>query len=91
MKQLFTEHPASVGESYTEHMGMAASFGARMFLASLACFVHALLPFLFERTGSRAITELHERMVTHRRKADRPIETPVTRGPAPEAMARGGR
>jgi hypothetical protein len=74
MKELFTRHPASVDETYTEHMGMAASFGARMFFASLACFVHAVLPFLFERTGSRAITELHERMVTQRHKASRPVD-----------------
>ena len=26
----FTEHPASVGESYLEHMGVAFSFGGRM-------------------------------------------------------------
>lgn len=29
-KSLFTEHPRSVGESYFEHMGMSASFGAAM-------------------------------------------------------------
>jgi len=66
LQRLFTEHPASVDETYVEHMGMAFSFAGRMFLASLACFVHALLPFLFVRTGSMAIDELHERMVTKR-------------------------
>jgi hypothetical protein len=39
-----------------------------MMVASLACLVHALLPFLFERTGSRAITQLHDRMVTNRQR-----------------------
>ena len=39
--ELFTHHPATVGESYTEHMGVAAGFGTRLFLASLACFVHS--------------------------------------------------
>lgn len=62
----FTEHPASVGESYLEHMGVAASFGGRMLAASLACFVHAVLPFLFLRTGSNTISTLHERMVRNR-------------------------
>ena len=68
LRALFTEHPASVNETYTEHMAMASSFGARLFLGSLACFVHALLPFLFEKTGSSIITELHQRMVTNRRR-----------------------
>jgi hypothetical protein len=66
MKQLFTEHPESVGESYTQHMGVAFSFGAKMFVASLACFAHGLFPFLCTKRGSETITELHRRMVTHR-------------------------
>jgi Family of unknown function (DUF6356) len=63
----FTEHPASVGESYGEHMGRAACFGTRMVFAGLACLVHAVLPFLFVRTGSRAIAELNDRMIRNRR------------------------
>ena len=65
----FTEHPASVGESYGEHMGQALCFGTRMVLAGLACLVHGVLPFLFVRTGSRTINELNERMVRNRRTA----------------------
>ncbi len=65
----FTEHPASVGESYGEHMGQAVCFGSRMVLAGLACLVHGVLPFLFVRTGSRTIKELNERMVRNRRTA----------------------
>ena len=63
----FTEHPASVGESYGEHLGQAVCFGGRMVLAGLACLVHGVLPFLFVRTGSRTISELNERMVRNRR------------------------
>ena len=65
----FTEHPASVGESYGEHMGQALCFGTRMVLAGLACLVHGVLPVLFVRTGSRTINELNERMVRNRRTA----------------------
>ncbi len=65
--KLFLEHPHSVDESYFEHMGVATSFGARMFIASLACFVHAVVPGFCVRTGSTAIRELHDRMVTNRR------------------------
>jgi Family of unknown function (DUF6356) len=63
----FTEHPASVGESYVEHLLRALGFGARMVFAGLACLVHGVLPFLFVRTGSRTIAELNERMVVNRR------------------------
>lgn len=69
----FTEHPASVGESYGEHLGRATGFGLRMVFAGIACLVHGVLPFLFQRTGSRAIAELNDRMVVNRRRARPPI------------------
>jgi Family of unknown function (DUF6356) len=69
----FTEHPASVGETYSEHMGRAACFGLRMIGAGIACLVHALLPFLFVRTGSAAITELNDRLLANRRVTPSPL------------------
>jgi hypothetical protein len=64
----FTAHPASVGESYGEHLLRAMGFGLRMVLAGIACLVHGVLPFLFQRTGSRAIADLNDRMVVNRRR-----------------------
>jgi hypothetical protein len=71
----FTEHPASVGESYTEHLGRAICFGGRMLLAGIACLVHGVLPFLFVRTGSRAIAELNDRL-SARRDSRAPMTSP---------------
>ena len=68
MRSLFEDHPASVGETYWQHLCSAWGFSWRMALASLACLVHALLPFLFEKTGSKAITQLHDRMVVNRHR-----------------------
>jgi hypothetical protein len=62
----FRDHPASVGETYFEHLGVALSFAFAMLRAGLAVLVHAFLPFLFTTTGRRAIEDLHRRMVTHR-------------------------
>ena len=74
--KLFTEHPESVGESYLEHMGVAAGFGGHLLVASMACFVHAVFPFLCTKTGSGIITKLHDRMVTSRnRKSDESATT----------------
>ena len=66
MKTLFTDHPSSVNETYTEHMAMSASFGVAMLCGAFAAMVHAVFPFLFEKTGSAIITRLHDRMVTNR-------------------------
>lgn len=62
----FQDHPASVGETYFEHLVHASSFGARMMLGGVACVLHGLLPFLFVKTGSRQIINLHDRMVENR-------------------------
>ena len=51
MRKLFTEHPASVGETYFEHMFSAFGFGARLISAGLACIVHGTFPVLFHPNG----------------------------------------
>jgi len=66
--RLFTEHPASVGESYWQHLRHAMGFGLRMGVSGLACMLHGLLPFLFVRTGSRQVALLHDRMIVNRSK-----------------------
>ena len=68
--RLFLEHPRVVNESYTEHMGAAFSVGGRMFIASLKCFVHGLVPGLYKTAGSDAICELHRQVAP--RKYDQP-------------------
>lgn len=62
LSRLFTEHPSSVDETYFQHMAFAGQFSGKLFLAALAAAVHAILPFLFEKTASRLINEMHYRM-----------------------------
>jgi hypothetical protein len=62
----FFDHPESVGESYLQHLSKASRFAARLVWAGLACLLHGLFPFLFVKTGSRIITQLHDSMVIHR-------------------------
>jgi hypothetical protein len=66
MKVSFTEHPASVGESYTTHFRHAAGFSFSMLRGGLACMVHAVFPFLCTKTGSGIVAQLNTRMITNR-------------------------
>ena len=70
-RSLFVEHPASVNETYLEHLVSALSFGTTMLAAGVACMVHGLLPAVFVTRGSDTIYALHERMVVKRRKNSR--------------------
>jgi uncharacterized protein DUF6356 len=54
----FTTHPASVGETYWQHLRFALRFGTRMTLGGIAALVHALLPFCFTTTAGRISDEL---------------------------------
>jgi hypothetical protein len=74
MKISFTEHPASIGETYFSHLFSALSFCGKMTLALMACLVHAFIPFLFEKTGSQMITKLMDDMVHHRDNREEPAQ-----------------
>ncbi len=65
---LFTRHLDSVGETYWQHLGHALSFAVTLAWATIACFVHALVRFAFEKTGSECIRRLHDRMVVNRHR-----------------------
>ncbi|MBX3709133.1 MAG: hypothetical protein KF702_05180 [Gammaproteobacteria bacterium] len=55
MKNIFTKHPHSIGETYFEHMKFASYFGFNMVLGGLACLIHAIFPFFFQKTGSNIL------------------------------------
>ena len=70
IKRLFTEHPATVGETYGQHFVSAMGFTLTMFRATFCCLIHAIFPFLFEKTGSDLIAELYNRMITNRSRLE---------------------
>jgi Family of unknown function (DUF6356) len=81
LKQLLTDHPNAVGETYAEHMEVALSFAVPLLLAGLAALVHAFLPFLFVTTASATVKRLHARM------ANRVAKPALARGQAaPEGL-----
>jgi len=76
-RKLFLNHPASVGESYVEHFGVAGRFGLTMVIGGAGCMVHALLPFVFKTRGSDTVRALHVEMVA-KRSAARAAQTQMT-------------
>ena len=77
LRRLFLDHPASVGETYFEHFGVATGFGARMIAGGVGAVIHGVLPFAFKTTGSATIAALHARMV-RKRTATRDAQTQLT-------------
>ena len=64
--RLFAAHPRTIGESYTEHFGVASRFGLTMIRGGLCARLHALVPAWFETAGSDTIRRLNRIMVEQR-------------------------
>ena len=63
--RLFLDHPASVDESYVEHMRFALGFAGTLALAAGAALIHAFIPAACESTASGIVKRLYTR-VAHR-------------------------
>jgi len=58
----FTDHPASVGQTYFEHFKFAINVSKSLLKAFSACLIHAVYPPLHRNTASATIAELHNRI-----------------------------
>ena len=58
----FLSHPASVNESYFQHLRFACGFAFWLIVAGLAALVHAIIPALCETTASTILCKLTSRM-----------------------------
>ncbi|MCF2871204.1 DUF6356 family protein [Octadecabacter sp. G9-8] len=58
----FLAHPATVDETYFQHMRFAAGFAFWLMTAGFAALVHAVFPALCETTASRILRKLTDRM-----------------------------
>ncbi|WP_299596756.1 DUF6356 family protein [uncultured Tateyamaria sp.] len=65
LTRMFLSHPRSVDESYAQHAVFAGGFAVRLFLASGAALIHAVIPCLFEKTASNMIAGMYAK--THNR------------------------
>ncbi len=61
LTKAFTDHPASVNETFGEHFVFAERFGLKLIGAGLAACLHGILPFAFKTTASRTVQEMARR------------------------------
>lgn len=63
----FQEHPASVDETYGEHLRVAFGFARGLAKASAAAMVHAVFPFWCCTTASEEIKRLNDKVTSGKR------------------------
>ena len=66
MKNIFTDHPNSVGESYLKHMLFAIKVGLKLILCGFAAIFHAIFPFVLKTYVSSNIKKLHDDIFVNR-------------------------
>ena len=59
---IFTKHPTEVGESYLRHGFSAMRYAFTFLLLFVIAFIHAIFPFLFEKTASNVVSEMTKHM-----------------------------
>ena len=59
---IFTKHPSEVGESYLAHGFSAMRYAFTFLLLFVIAFIHAIFPFLFEKTASNVVSEMTKHM-----------------------------
>jgi hypothetical protein len=60
MKNPFTEHPHSIGETYLSHALAASRICVRLGFAATAAGIHAVLPFVFVTTTRRMVNKMSD-------------------------------
>ena len=69
MKNIFTDHPNSVGESYFQHFGKSFGFCLLLISLSFKALVHAIFPFCYVTSVSDRILTLSEGMQKRKNQA----------------------
>ena len=54
------EYLNEINETYIKHMAVAFKIAINMFLTSVICLIHGLIPGLFKKTASNMIVKMHE-------------------------------
>ena len=62
MKNMFTEHPKSINETYLQHFLFAFIIGLKLIYWGIIAIIHGILPFTFKSYVSTKIKGLHKKI-----------------------------
>ena len=74
IKKLFTDHPHATGETYFQHMWFALYLSFQGFRMFLAAFIHAIFPFMFQKTTTNILVATQHQVQKRFKKADKKLE-----------------
>ena len=73
----FTSHPASINETYVQHLQFTVKEALRLAKASAALLTHGLMPFLFVNYARDKISNLEQKLLKRNPTIDSNISTSI--------------
>lgn len=64
LKNLFTEHPTTVNETYLQHFKYAFFLSLRLIFVSFVLMIHAIFPFSFKTFASKRLIRIVKKIYT---------------------------
>lgn len=71
MKNIFTNHPNSIGETYFQHFLKSMSFGIKLIFIGFRAFIHAVLPWCYEYSVSDYVYKLNQTLQNRKKTVNK--------------------
>ena len=76
MRQLFLQHPHSLGMTWATHCAGAIKIGTQLIGAGCAALVHAVVPGCFTETAGKTVARIYEHIQSRKAGAANPESWP---------------
>ncbi len=63
MKNIFTDHPSRIGETYIHHLFFAGKTALKLFGVALVLMIHGLFPFIFQNFTRNFLEKLFHQLL----------------------------
>lgn len=83
--RMFHEHPASINETYLQHMRHSFKIGGRLALLIPITIIHGIFPILFTTTVSRELNDIVNKN-NERCEKDNQTKQPINKSPSVESQ-----
>ena len=71
MKNFFTNHPNSIGETYFQHFLKSMSFGIKLIFIGFCAFIHDVLPWCYENSVSDYVYKLNQTLQNRKKSVNK--------------------
>ena len=68
MENIFTKHPKSIKESYTQHLFFALKNGSELAFIGLILIIHGFLPFIFQHKARDNFEKISQQLLNRKPK-----------------------